>query len=57
MKPDKRNEVKQRMSDQAAKAFLKRFTQDCSRALRGGISEEDLRAAVNEAVVKEVQES
>jgi len=57
VKPDKRNSVRQKMSDAAKQAFLKRFRDDCSRAIRGGITEDDLRNAVNEAVVKEVQES
>jgi hypothetical protein len=57
MKPEKKNETRQQLSAQAKKAFLRRFSEDCSRALRGGLTEEELIAAVNQAVVKEVQES
>jgi hypothetical protein len=57
MKPEKKNETRQRLSGQAKTAFLKRFREDCSRGLRGGLTEEELIQAVHEAVVKEVQES
>lgn len=57
MKPEKKNETRQQLSDKAKQAFLKRFREDCSRGLRGGLTEEELILAVNEAVVKEVQTS
>lgn len=56
MKAD-RNATRQKMSKKAQDAFLKRFREDCSRGLRGGLTEEELVRAVHEAVVKEVQES
>lgn len=52
-----RNAIRRRMSKRSQEAFLKRFRDDCSRALRGGLMEEELVRAVHEAVVKEVQES
>ena len=57
MKTDKKNESRQRMSDKAKEAFLKRFREDCSRAFRGGVTEEELVLTVHEAVVQEIQES
>ena len=57
MKSEDRNEIRKKMSDRAKAAFLKRFSEDCSRALRGGITEEELILAVNQSLVREVQES
>ena len=57
MKADKKNKIRQRMSKKARGAFLQRFREDCSRAFRGGVTEEELVLTVHEAVVAEVQES
>lgn len=57
MKLKKKNETRQKLSERAKTAFLKRFLEDCSRGLRGGLTEEELIQAVNEAVLREVQES
>lgn len=55
--PPKKNLHRQRMSQKGREAFLVRFREDAARALRGGITEEDLVATVHEAVVAEIQET
>lgn len=57
MKSEDKNGIRKQLSNRAKQAFLKRFSEDCSRAIRGGLTEEELIQAVNDAVVREVQDS